>query len=73
MNLEQITKMTGGPIFEPPKKGNKNTMIYIITGGVLIYTIWKTINYQKKILMKVNSLSEKDVKQTDTEKIDESK
>lgn len=73
MNLEQITKMTGGPIIEPSKKGNKNTMIYIIIGGVLIYTIWKTINYQKKILIKVNSLSEKDVKQTDTEKIDESK
>lgn len=53
MNLQEITELTGGPLFEPLKKEKNNTIIYIVLGGFLIYGYWNIKRNQKTILKKL--------------------
>jgi hypothetical protein len=40
MNLDEITKLTGGPIFETKKSNTKNifVMAIVIVGAIYLYT-----------------------------------
>jgi hypothetical protein len=43
MNLHEITKLTGGPIFENKKSNTKNILVtaIVIIGSIYLYTIIK--------------------------------
>lgn len=43
MNLHEITKLTGGPIFETKKSNTKNILVtvIVIVGSIYLYTIIK--------------------------------
>jgi hypothetical protein len=43
MNLHEITKLTGGPIFENKKSNTKNILVtaIVIVGSIYLYTIIK--------------------------------
>jgi hypothetical protein len=51
MNLEEITKLTGGPIISANKNNSKNSNFILFTFITIagIY-IWNTYNNQKKII-----------------------
>jgi len=43
MNLHEITKLTGGPIFETKKSNTKDILVtaIVIVGAIYLYTIIK--------------------------------
>jgi hypothetical protein len=60
MNLDEITKLTGGPIFETKKSNTKNIFVtaIVIIGSIYLYTIIKKM-YVRLEVVSENTKSKK--------------
>ena len=60
MNLDEITKLTGGPIFETKNSNTKNILFttIAIVGSIYLYTIIKKI-YKGLEMVSKNSKTKK--------------
>mgnify|MGYP006107752517 FL=1 len=60
MNLDEITKLTGGPIFETKKSNTKNIffMAIVIVGSIYLYTNVKKM-YKELEVVSENSKTKK--------------
>lgn len=56
MNLQQITKLTGGPILKSPRDLKTNTTFYFTAGIIVLFAFWKVFRAQNKILNLLNSI-----------------
>ena len=60
MNLDEITKLTGGPIFETKKSNTKNifVMAIVIVGAIYLYTNVKKMYKRLEVVIE-NSKTKK--------------
>ena len=57
MNLEEITKLTGGPIINQKNQNNTATSFLIITSTILLWVVaYSILNRVKTIENKLDSL-----------------